>query len=565
MKNIACLMLFCFALAGCGGGGGSPGACTGSAAVCAGTAGVATAQSISAMLPPAVGEAKFAASTSVAQQCAAPRPAGSVDPYTQAVYNDQAGSLASELSWIRSFVNETYLWYDEVPAIDLAQYFVGATVAYYTPADNGRSTRTLSGYTDVTNAFFNSQRTPATTVSGKPKDQFHFTYATPDWNALSQAGATTGYGFEAALLSSRPPRKAVTVFTTPGTPAAANGIMRGTEFITVDGVDVANGSDVARLNEALFRPLAGKSYSFEVRDFGSTLTRNVTMTATVVTSTPVQNVGIVATATGSVGYMLFNDHIATAEAQLIAAVTQLKAANNGAGITDLILDIRYNGGGYLAIASELAYMVAGNTATSGKVFESFAVNRKNPFGAGRPANTPFYAQAVGFSAPRGTALPQLSLPRVFVLTGAGTCSASEAIINGLRGAGVSVIQIGTTTCGKPYGFFPEENCGTTYFAIQFKGVNESGFGDYADGFIPAGTGSSPNNLPGCVVADDFSRELGDPAEARLAAALQFRVDRSCPAGAVAKRGVGVTGFQGEPQLVRSALRENRWLQAVPRH
>ena len=56
-----------------------------------------------------------------------------------------------------------------------------------------------------------------------------------------------------------------------------------------------------------------------------------------------------------------------------------------------------------------------------------------------------------------------------------TCSASEAIINGLRGVNVQVIQIGSITCGKPYGFYSQDNCGTTYFSIQFKGVNAAGF------------------------------------------------------------------------------------------
>ena len=66
-------------------------------------------------------------------------------------------------------------------------------------------------------------------------------------------------------------------------------------------------------------------------------------------------------------------------------------------------------------------------------------------------------------------MPALDLERVFVLTTASTCSASEAIINSLRGINVEVIQIGSTTCGKPYGFYPQDNCGTTYFTIQFAG------------------------------------------------------------------------------------------------
>ncbi len=67
---------------------------------------------------------------------------------------------------------------------------------------------------------------------------------------------------------------------------------------------------------------------------------------------------------------------------------------------------------------------------------------------------------------------------MFVLTGPNTCSASESIINALQGVDVEVIQIGSTTCGKPYGFYPQDNCGTTYFSVEFKGVNAKGFGDY---------------------------------------------------------------------------------------
>ena len=89
-----------------------------------------------------------------------------------------------------------------------------------------------------------------------------------------------------------------------------------------------------------------------------------------------------------------------------------------------------------------------------------------------------------------------------MLAGPDTCSASESVVNSLRGVGVTVNLVGGATCGKPYGFFPQDNCGTTYFAIQFQGVNQQGFGDYGDGFAPT-----------CAVADDFGHALGDPAEA----------------------------------------------------
>jgi hypothetical protein len=215
---------------------------------------------------------------------------------------------------------------------------------------------------------------------------------------------------------------------------------------------------------------------------------------------------------------------------LISAINTLKSG----GATDLVLDIRYNGGGYLAIASELAYMIAGSQNTSGKTFEKTQFNDKNPTVDPVTHQTitpmPFLNVSQGFSGTANQALPTLGLSRVFVLTGPNTCSASEAIINGLDGAGVQIIQIGSTTCGKPYGFYPQDNCGTTYFTIEFKGINNQGYGDYTDGFQPpnaAVTGSK--TLAGCAVADDFAHSLGSPAEARLAAALNYRQNGGvCP-------------------------------------
>jgi C-terminal processing protease CtpA/Prc len=126
-----------------------------------------------------------------------------------------------------------------------------------------------------------------------------------------------------------------------------------------------------------------------------------------------------------------------------------------AEVTNLVLDFRYNGGSFLAIASQLAYMVAGEQ-TDGRTFEVNQWNDKHP-NVDPVTNrvltpTPFYNTTVGLSATSGAPLPTLNLTRVFVLTGPGACSASEAFMNSLRGIDVEVIQVGSTTCGKPYGF-----------------------------------------------------------------------------------------------------------------
>jgi len=111
-------------------------------------------------------------------------------------------------------------------------------------------------------------------------------------------------------------------------------------------------------------------------------------------------------------------------------------------------------------------------------------------------------------------------------------SASELVINSLRGIDYDVVMIGDTTCGKPYGFLPTDNCGQTYYTIQFRSVNDKDFGDYSDGFSPQdSTNQFSEKSPGCTIADNVSStsaELGDPDEALLSAALYYRENGMCP-------------------------------------
>ena len=495
-------------LAACGGDGGS--------------AATTPASLVSSSVP--------VSSASLARQCQSPRAASAIDPATGTAYGDRQGTLDSEKAWIHAYVNETYLWYADVPTIDPSLYVIGASVNIITPSTNVGSLKLLTDHDDVVDAYFNSQRSPLFAASGKPKDQFHFTYTTAAWNALSQNNVEPGFGFHVVVIAGSPPRDNRISAVDANSTAAQNGLARGATFISVNGVDVTDGSDVATLNEGLFSPVAGRAYTFVVQDAGSDSPRSVTMTAADYVASSVSLANTLPVPNQRVGYVVFNDHQAPAEAGLVAAISSLQAANGGAGISDLVLDMRYNGGGYLDIASELAYMIAGNGATQGKIFDQRTYNDKNPFGlTAAQSITPFISSTVGLSVTAGTPLPQLGLSKVYVLSTSATCSASEAVINGLLGVGVDVIQIGGTTCGKPYGFYAQDNCGMTYFTIQFKGVNQLGFGDYAAGFIPDGPGVTANHLPGCTVADDFGHALGDVSEGLLAAALQYRATGACPA------------------------------------
>jgi len=473
----------------------------------------------------------FQPSSSLANQCEAPRSGTS----------DRSGSAFTENMFLRSWTNELYLWYAEVPDRDPT----GSTTADY----------------------FRILKTPATTASGRDKDQFHFTYSTAQWEQLSQAGVEIGYGVQWVVISNAPPRKVLAAYVEPGTPAANVLLPRGAEVLMVDGVDVVNatgGNVGTQLNAAFYPTAAGQTHTFQIRETTGAV-RTLSMNSVAVTHQPVLDSRVLDASGVPVGYLLFNDHIATAESQLVSAINSFRTA----GVQELILDLRYNGGGFLDIASELSYMIGGSM-TAGQTFERLVFNDKNPNTnpvTGQALTpTPFHNTARGFSVATGTRLPTLNLTRVYVITGSNTCSASESIINGLRGVGVQVYQIGSTTCGKPYGFYPQNNCGTTYFSIQFEGRNAAGFGTYPDGFTPENSMDIGSvELPGCSVADDFTRELGDLREARLSAALGFLAsnNRVCPAPAgVAPGGVfnSKTTLSSESaEMLKSPARMNRIL------
>jgi len=444
----------------------------------------------------------FQPAANFAAQCRVPRTG--TNPTSGRAYPDRAGSTTAENYWLRSWTNDLYLWYSEVPDLD-------------------------PSLTNDTQAFFDLLKTSAVTPSGAPKDKFHFIYDTVAWVALSTSGQSTGFGIEWEVVRPTPPRSVIVRYVEAGSVAAAAGIVRGMQVTSADNIDVVNDNTQNGVNtilEALYPDSPGP----HLFTFTGAATITTTLTADAVTSNPVPLTSTIDTASGKVGYLLFTSHIATAEPRLVTAINTLKAA----GIQDLVLDLRYNGGGFLDLASELAYMIAGPAQTAGKTFELLQFNAKHPvndpIAGSRITPLPFHGTTQGFQGASGQALPNLGLTRVYVLTSAETCSASESIINGLKGAGVAVHQIGLTTCGKPYGFYPQDNCGTTYFSIQFRGVNEQGFGDYADGFSAArtaATGDPRANLPGCAARDDLARQLGDPSEELLRVALTYRQNGTC--------------------------------------
>ncbi|WP_395338775.1 S41 family peptidase [Ningiella sp. W23] len=439
----------------------------------------------------------YESASNFAARCESPR--SGIDPISGNAYPDTAGSALEEKLWMRSFSNETYLWFDEVP-------------------DNDPNDFTIP-------AYFAQLKTTELTASGKPKDSFHFSEDTASYNERTQSGTSSGYGIRWEFVANHAPRELIVRYTEPGSPAEQAGIPRGASVKVVDGIDFVNTEvqdDVDAINAALFPEADGSEHTFEFELIdGSRLT--ATLLSGVISIQSVQNTRILDTEVGRVGYFQFNSFITPSQSDLIDAFHSFVDES----VTELVIDLRYNGGGSLNLAAQIAYMVAGPNQTRNAAFNRLRLNGKRE----QPAPIPFWDSEIDYVSGvlLPNTLPSPELTRVFVITTESTCSASESVINGLRGIDVEVIQIGETTCGKPFGFVPEDNCGTTYFTIQSQGVNDKGFGDYIDGFVPVASPVFDDQLPGCEVRDDFTQPLGSQSEQMLSTALYYAANGECPA------------------------------------
>ena len=164
----------------------------------------------------------FSASNSFAAQCANPR--SGTDPVTGRAFPDRPGSAELENNWLRSWTHELYLWYREVPDLNPASY--------------------------ATPDYFDRLKTSATTPSGNPKDKFHFTYPTTEWEQLSQSGVAAGYGAQWVVIKPRPPRRVVVAYGKPWSPERLAGPLPA----VLSGV----AADLNALTASLDREVAGR-------------------------------------------------------------------------------------------------------------------------------------------------------------------------------------------------------------------------------------------------------------------------------------------------------------------
>jgi len=394
-------------------------------------------------------------------------------------------SLRSRQNWAAGVLREWYLFPETLPAnLDPSPY------------------ASVEAYIDALTATARAQR----------RDRF-FTYLTSiaEENAFFNSGSSAGFGVRLSYDTIQ--QRVFVAEAFEGTPALAAGIDRGTEILAI-GTSAGNLRLVSEImaaggpqavSEALGPSTAGTTRVLRVSSGG--VTREITVAKADYELTPVSSrygAKVIDEGGRRYGYVNLRTFINTADPALRNAFATFKAQ----GVTDIIIDVRYNGGGLVSIAELIGDLLGADRSTS-DVF-SFTTFRPE-----KSSNN-----STRFFRPQ----PQSVAPTRLAFIGTtGSASASELIINAfIPYLHTREALVGTNTYGKPVGQIALDvaACDDRLRVVAFKTENAARQGDYYDGLASKVEAS-------CQAADDLARPLGDPAEASTRAALDFLQGKAC--------------------------------------
>jgi carboxyl-terminal processing protease len=362
--------------------------------------------------------------------------------------------------YVRDVMTDLYLWYSQMPNVNPTSY---ASPEAYLDAVRYRTLDSTFSYI----------------TSRAANDAFY-----SDSQFIGIGLSTALNGVEMRVLQ---------VFA--DSPASEAGLSRGDRILEIGGQQVTalvssgqigsafGPSEIGAETDLVFVNQAG------TRREAHLIKRLVTIPT--VSLTHVYNIG-----GRRVGYIFFRNFVTPSFEALDQAFAELSAA----GVDDLVLDLRYNGGGLVSVAQHLASYIGG-VITEGQVFAEYFHNDKNTF---RNRTIRFENKPV-----------RLTLDRLIVVTTGGSASASELVINALRPF-MPVIVIGGRTYGKPVGQYGIEFCDKLLAPVSFALRNANGQGDFFEGFAPD-----------CAAPDDADHQLGDPEEGSLKEALTFATTGAC--------------------------------------
>ncbi len=316
-------------------------------------------------------------------------------------------------------------------------------------------------------------------------DRWSFGYLQSEWDNVS-SGVSQDMGFSVFFLAEGDLR---VKYVEKNSPAYNAGIRRGWRVTKINGSTNITTGNANFIVNAIFNSSSG-NFSFTRADNSSV---DIALTGTTYQSDPFLLDTVYTVGASKVGYVVFNSFLGdtTAINNKLASVFNKFGTQS---VADVIVDLRYNGGGYVSVQERFADYLAPNAA-NGQVMMSEKFNDKYSI----------YNSTSNFSK-KGS----LNLSRVFFIVSNNTASASELLINNLRPY-MNVKIVGPqATYGKPVGFFPIP-VGTWYvFPVSFRSTNKNNEGNYFNGFTPDKT-----------VADGLDKDWGDITESSLASIIKY--------------------------------------------
>ena len=355
---------------------------------------------------------------------------------------------------------DVYLWNDQIPEEFDAK-------AYKGPEEIMTAIREFSnepGFTD-------------------PVDAFSFAMKKQEWDAISE-GVATDFGLNVFFMNDGDLRvRAVE----KASPAGLAGIRRGWRVVKVAGSTDMNISNASFIQNNVYSS-ATTAFTFQKPD-GATV--DITLNAATYTDQPIYLDTIYNEGSKKAGYLVFNSFLGDIE-NVTNQLTQAFSKFAQAGVTDMIVDLRYNGGGYVSLQQNLADFLV-NSSADGQVMMK---QRYNDNYASENTQVNF------------TKLGGLNISNVYFIVSDNTASASELLINNLKPY-MNVRLVGEDTYGKPVGFVNLPAGNDWYiFPVSFRSVNALDEGDYFDGLQ---VDQQAN--------DGLDRDFGDIGESGLSSVI----------------------------------------------
>lgn len=391
-----------------------------------------------------------------------------------------------------------YLWQDQLPSLGSFNFFTDEWIGvpWTDQLPRGSNYKTAE---EVLEALKSYAKDP----NGKILDRFSFLDRTGAVNESIQEGLSGSFGFDVRYNNET---DLFVKLVYPNSPADKAGIKRGWQVLEINGnksLDLASFEDdnFAFLNKAL----DASSINLKLKK-GDGSIADVQLLRTTFQIKPILYNTIYTVGAKKVGYFVFESFVSTensggGDTYVKNDLNQLLSSFESQGVSEVIIDLRYNGGGAVITAEHLSNMLV-PTKANGQLMYDYVINK----GMEADGWKEFFFTPVDFEKTNG-----LNLNRIYFLVTAGsTASASELLINNLKPF-IETKLIGEKhTYGKPVGFFPWEILNTDLYAVSFKTVNTIDYGDYFNG-LPVDFN----------VGDDVSKNWGDPEEAMLKQALYY--------------------------------------------